>query len=199
MPPAHSTSYRRGYVACLSCRARKVRCVLGSEPPCAKCRREHRECLFQKQERTGKRREAPKWTRQSGSGSNNTSSTPREDAVQYERSRGGSAAENLQAQDGSDESPLTDPVMSTIFTRPRDALNVLFDAAQVPGGDQGELPSAQPGSATNLVSESGQVAVSALSQPSEEVLDLWDKCRFVRQGWFTAQEAVTYLDLYVVH
>lgn len=115
--------------------------------------------------------------------------------MQPERSRGDSAAENLQAQDGSDESPLTDPVMSTIFTRPSDALNVLFDAAQVPGG---ELTSEQA-PATNLVSESGQVAVSALSQPSEEVLDLWDKCRFVRQGWFTAQEAVTYLDLYVVH
>jgi hypothetical protein len=50
---------------------------------------------------------------------------------------------------------------------------------------------------SNLVSESGLVAVSALSQPSADVLDLWDKCRFVRQGLFTGQEAVTYLDLYV--
>ncbi|KAL2834006.1 hypothetical protein BJY01DRAFT_224709 [Aspergillus pseudoustus] len=92
--------------------------------------------------------------------------------------------------------------MSTIFTRPSDALDVLFDAAR-PGPAQGWRQAEAGGGfstegvfgASNLVSESGLVAVSALSQPSDDVLDLWDKCRFVRQGWFTAQEAVTYLDL----
>ncbi|KAJ5368338.1 uncharacterized protein N7496_008098 [Penicillium cataractarum] len=47
------------------------------------------------------------------------------------------------------------------------------------------------------VSEFGQTIVSGLSRPSEEVLDLWwDNCNFVRDGWLTAQEAVTYLDLF---
>lgn len=45
-------------------------------------------------------------------------------------------------------------------------------------------------------SESGQTTVSALSQPREDILDLWDNCNFVRLGWLTSQEAVTYLDLY---
>ncbi|KAL4864722.1 hypothetical protein BDV12DRAFT_205553 [Aspergillus spectabilis] len=45
-------------------------------------------------------------------------------------------------------------------------------------------------------SDALDVLFDAARQPSEEVLDLWDKCRFVRQGWFTAQEAVTYLDLF---
>jgi hypothetical protein len=45
-------------------------------------------------------------------------------------------------------------------------------------------------------SEFGQTIVSRLSQASEEVLDIWwDNCNFVRDGWLTAQEAVTYLDL----
>jgi len=40
-------------------------------------------------------------------------------------------------------------------------------------------------------------AVSNLSFPADDVLDVWGKSRFVIQGWFTAQEAVTYVDLYV--
>ncbi|ORX40516.1 hypothetical protein BD324DRAFT_574415 [Kockovaella imperatae] len=42
---------RRGYRACLHCRSRKAKCDLGdidapSEPPCSRCRRESRECIF---------------------------------------------------------------------------------------------------------------------------------------------------------
>ncbi|KAL2861635.1 hypothetical protein BJX68DRAFT_260447 [Aspergillus pseudodeflectus] len=218
---SNTPSYKRGYVACIGCRTRKVRCVLGSKPPCAKCQREHRECVFQKGERTGKRREAPKWARAQGQRDGNSNSTPtptredeRSDEARSERSRRGSVAEhqdrnpiddgngngngNLGIHGEAEDSPLTDPVMSTIFTRPSDALDVLFDAAR-PGPVQephgGPFSADGPFGVSSLVSESGLVAVSALSQPSEDVLDLWDKCRFVRQGWFTGQEAVTYLDL----
>ena len=43
--------WRRSYKACLSCRAKKVRCDLGPfdnphPPPCIRCKREQRECLF---------------------------------------------------------------------------------------------------------------------------------------------------------
>ncbi|KAJ0417869.1 hypothetical protein BJY00DRAFT_315470 [Aspergillus carlsbadensis] len=229
MPPAsavtrnnssvpNTPSYKRGYVACIGCRTRKVRCVLGSKPPCAKCQREHRECEFQKGERTGKRREVPKWARTENQSRRDSIATPtstREDEpseeVSSEHSRRESAVEhhdgnpigdangNPGIRGDADDSPLTDPVMSTIFTRPSDALDVLFDAAR-PGPAQGQphgggfLGEGAFG-VSSLVSESGLVAVSALSQPSEDVLDLWDKCRFVRQGWFTGQEAVTYLDL----
>ncbi|KAL3443680.1 hypothetical protein BJX65DRAFT_311654 [Aspergillus insuetus] len=216
----NTPSYKRGYVACIGCRTRKVRCVLGSKPPCAKCQREHRECVFQRGERTGKRREAPKWARaQSQRDSNSTPTPTREDErreeVLSEHSRRESVAEirvsnpiddgngngngNVGLHGDAEDSPLTDPVMSTIFTRPSDALDVLFDAAR-PGPAQGQahaggFPGEGAFGVSSLVSESGLVAVSALSQPSEDVLDLWDKCRFVRQGWFTGQEAVTYLDL----
>ncbi|WVR07572.1 hypothetical protein IAU60_004614 [Kwoniella sp. DSM 27419] len=42
---------KRGYRACVHCRMRKARCDLGdvnapSEPPCSRCRREQRECVF---------------------------------------------------------------------------------------------------------------------------------------------------------
>ncbi|KAH3673121.1 hypothetical protein WICMUC_003877 [Wickerhamomyces mucosus] len=43
--------YKRNYQACLNCRTRKVRCDLGPvdaphSPPCARCLRERRECIF---------------------------------------------------------------------------------------------------------------------------------------------------------
>ncbi|CAN6637448.1 transcriptional activator Aro80p [Trichomonascus vanleenenianus] len=43
--------FRRSYKACLNCRDRKVRCDLGDlsnpyKPPCVRCRREGKECVF---------------------------------------------------------------------------------------------------------------------------------------------------------
>lgn len=43
--------WRRNYKACLNCRIKKVRCDLGPvdnphPPPCERCRRQQRECLF---------------------------------------------------------------------------------------------------------------------------------------------------------
>lgn len=54
------TRQRRAHNACLPCRTRKCKCDLGdvdapSEPPCGKCRREGRECVFV-ETRRGQRR-----------------------------------------------------------------------------------------------------------------------------------------------
>lgn len=48
---ASPSTHKRGYQACKPCRRRKVRCDLGPvddphEPPCVRCRRESKECLF---------------------------------------------------------------------------------------------------------------------------------------------------------
>ncbi|KLO12871.1 hypothetical protein SCHPADRAFT_928922 [Schizopora paradoxa] len=50
---------RRAYKACLHCRSRKAKCDLGdidapSKPPCARCKRERRECVFAPSFRGGK-------------------------------------------------------------------------------------------------------------------------------------------------
>ncbi|ADV23934.1 specific RNA polymerase II transcription factor, putative [Cryptococcus gattii WM276] len=49
---------RRGYRACLHCRSRKAKCDLGdidapSSPPCSRCKRESRECVFAPSRRGG--------------------------------------------------------------------------------------------------------------------------------------------------
>ena len=246
---ASRSSVKRGYIACDGCRSRKVRCVLGSKPPCAKCQREHRECVFRTQQhKTGRHRELPKWAQSGGVGQEEGSpegesyddevSPASQPPSRYDNSSTvGKVVSNLpqqrqqqhqtQHEQGSQQSTLTpggasstrsdrqaddavsnDRVMTTFLTRPSDALDVLFDAAQPRPSSQRQQPGpSQPGllhagissidTIAGVVSEGGQVSVSHLSRPSEDVLDLWDRFRFVRQGWFTAQEAVTYLDLYV--
>lgn len=37
--------------------------------------------------------------------------------------------------------------------------------------------------------------VNELCQAGEELLSVWKTCRFVRQGWLTAQAAITYVEL----
>lgn len=211
--------FKRGYVACIGCRSRKVKCALGSKPPCAKCRREHRECLFQPSRRSVKRREAPKWTSQQSQ----VHSNPARPEQSVNESRSGrqsptpgveSPRESLEGFNSGNnptsrnDHSITDRVISTVLTRPSETLDVLFDAAQLrlpaegttvshigtgsPHADSG--PNVNNGTASTYAGP-GLVSVNELSRPAEEVLDLWDKCRFVRQGWFTAQEAVTYLDL----
>src|SRR5271167_2243583 len=48
--PKHT--FIRSYQACVPCRKRKVKCDLGdpgnpTDPPCRRCRREHKDCYFQ--------------------------------------------------------------------------------------------------------------------------------------------------------
>ncbi|VEU19866.1 DEKNAAC100123 [Brettanomyces naardenensis] len=50
--------FRRNYLACLNCRTRKVKCDLGDVesphgPPCARCKRERKECIFVESKRGG--------------------------------------------------------------------------------------------------------------------------------------------------
>lgn len=244
--PASRSSVKRGYIACDGCRSRKVRCVLGSKPPCAKCQREHRECVFRTQQhKTGRHRELPKWAQGRGVGqeegspegesydevspasqpptryddsstAGTVSSLPQQRQTQQPQHDQGlqhstltpGGASSTRSERQADDAVSNDRVMTAFLTRPSDALDVLFDAAQPrPSSHRQQSQPSQPGLLNaglsfpgiiaGVVSEGGQVSVSHLSRPSDDVLDLWDRFRFVRQGWFTAQEAVTYLDLYV--
>lgn len=56
-------AFRRTYVACKSCRTRKVKCIIDNKPPCEKCAREHRECQFNTHKTGKKQRQPPLWTR----------------------------------------------------------------------------------------------------------------------------------------
>nr|RBQ85572.1 hypothetical protein FVER53263_10513 [Fusarium verticillioides] len=202
--PDHSSStrqFKRSYVACVSCRARKSRCIIKDNPPCAKCAREHRECRFDRRPRAPKHRDAPKWTR------GNVNAVDAAPAAQPVQAANHSPSENL----GFNSSPnntnhaLYNRVQSTIVTGTNDALDFLSSAAGQ-HSIAGSAPSQGHPSASNVQSDGPKVVsggsngvgftITALSEPDDACLDMWDKCRFVRQGWFTAQEAVTYIDLF---
>ncbi|PSN73394.1 hypothetical protein BS50DRAFT_616779 [Corynespora cassiicola Philippines] len=230
MPPSsqhsrnqrHNGPLKRSYVACIPCRTRKVRCVIGTQPPCQKCAREHRECRFEVHEKSWKHRETPKWA---GNHAENapvpTASSEQEPPPPFASPSNTPTSQIASPGDTSPRAPLsasshhpspslllrhadpsqagtspslTDRVVSSMVTGPNDALDILFDAASSSAGPANRsrnlsLPQVDlPSSFIPVIRE--------LSDPQDNVLDLWDRCRFVRQGWFTAQEAVTYVDLF---
>ncbi|KAG9258446.1 uncharacterized protein F5Z01DRAFT_700742, partial [Emericellopsis atlantica] len=93
-------------------------------------------------------------------------------------------------------------MVSAIVTGSNDALDVLSDAVRPSDvrSTTGTIDSQQPTASSILVVHSGNSSlgfiITRMSRPDEETLDLWDRSRFVRQGWFTAQEAITYIDLF---
>lgn len=210
--PREREGYKRGYVACSACRARKVRCVIGSEPPCARCKREHRECIFNNTEKTHKGRHPPKWaqpyeSRETGIRPQPRGSTGNGDAARGQQQAGSIDAAPLprnHALGGSQSqvSPanrsvtsMSDRMVSTVVTNSADAMNLLFNSAGPKEAQSTQADSHVLPQVTRAVEVVG-FTITTLSDPDDDILDIWDKCRFVRQGWFTAQEAVSYIDLY---
>lgn len=224
---ARTPRFRRTYVACDSCRSRKVRCAVGEKPPCAKCRREHRECRFDRRPTASKHRDRPTWAKPSPSqpphsGPSAVASrspdglvthSPQDDAPHHEAAppclpeSGGS-----QWNRGSPHKPpsLSDRVVTSLVKGSNDALDVLSEVAGVlhnaaispleplpgrPSDSPQHLPVAIPANERPDCHSGVGFHILALSEPTDATLDMWDKCRFVRQGWFTSQEAVTYVDL----
>ncbi|CAH0052318.1 unnamed protein product [Clonostachys solani] len=228
-----SRRFKRSYVACVPCRVRKVRCIINDDPPCAKCRREHRECEFDHRPKAPKQREPPKWAKRNES--TRGAVVPPENGEQRVQDHHGQSPQSslvagpgMTPVDGAanlhrvtevavhgrasprSQELLYNRVIATPLTGTHDALEVLSDAvprgepsvtlgtrAITPSPSHNSVPSPAQGP-TVIPSAGGGLGftVSVLSSPDEEILDLWDRSRFVRQGWFTAQEAVTYIDLF---
>lgn len=89
--------------------------------------------------------------------------------------------------------------METVVSCSKDALGLLFKAAEQHDVDELEADRQVHSPVTPLTNPStvnfNPSPPVRLSEPSQEVIELWSRHRFVRQGWFSAQEAVTYIDL----
>ncbi|KAI9046292.1 putative C6 transcription factor [Aspergillus affinis] len=243
---APDRTYQRTYKACLACRQRKAKCELSTGPdgvtlgpPCAKCRREQRPCVFsekrawERRKRRGTSDEGTPRTRRRLS-----SSYARDgDASHHVRTRDSSAVEDRgvethDEEDGDEDDILQGAVpsdqhgqrqsnafansmMRTVVSSGNDALNILFEAAAVHSRENDMLESemqsrnAQTRSHRNRQSNASRdmnaispealakaVRPVPLSHASKDVLAIWETCRFVRMGWFTSREAVTFIDLF---
>lgn len=99
-------------------------------------------------------------------------------------------------------------MMRTVVSNGEDALNLLFEAAQTRtdvSSHHGSLETDAVG--PNNASPAGVNTTSPaqstpFSQPamstnlSAEAIDCWRAYRFTKMGWFSAEEAITYIDLY---
>lgn len=109
--------------------------------------------------------------------------------------------------------------MRTVVSSSNDALGLLFEAVEqeqngsfsgdlqaletntdggYPDGSHASHHPAQhvsPYSVMSTASKPGPILQEQLSSATPEILRLWNRCRFVKQGWFTAREAITYIDL----
>jgi hypothetical protein len=114
-------------------------------------------------------------------------------------------------------SALANSMMRTVVSSGNDALNILFEAAAAHSQENGLTEGAQTRNAHNHTDDTTrhesslnqihstvapEVLAKAiqpveLSHVTKEVLSVWEMCRFVRMGWFTSREAVTFIDLYV--
>lgn len=114
-------------------------------------------------------------------------------------------------------SNLASSMMRTVVASGNDALNILFEAATahnqeetpstdtsppLEGGSRSGTSNAKerntPRTFENLAtfeSVSRAIGPGDISEATQETLNVWDACRFVKMGWFTAREAVTFIDL----
>ncbi|KAL4922295.1 hypothetical protein BDW62DRAFT_50924 [Aspergillus aurantiobrunneus] len=239
-------TYQRTYKACIPCRQRKAKCDLGQlpdgspmGPPCAKCRREQRQCVFSKI-RAWERRKKRDLQEDSTSFTPNTrrkvssTSTRSNDEEQVTRRHDSVSATNADTYAENDVSPhqpytaedrhnrqhsastLDNSMMRTVVSSGNDALNILFEAAahsqEADHAEQGmhprntpsrmaygisnESPFSQTNSAVSPTVLARSIRPVETSKASNEVLGIWETCRFVMMGWFTSREAVTLIDLF---
>ncbi|KAF7506937.1 hypothetical protein GJ744_011068 [Endocarpon pusillum] len=208
--------FQRAYKACIACRRRKARCDLGinSSPPCARCRREHRECVFSSE------RNYNSVKRHKNDQDGRRSFTNRLNHTRYlEAAVDGRGSDTVahegehqlstetHSQDATPKANLAKSVMQTVVSNGNDALNILFEAAAHQElADHAQFPKSPPPgpapvydtprSVLSLDTAASASRVVKLSQPNHETLKLWSQTRFVMNGWLSAQEAVTFIDLF---
>jgi len=112
-------------------------------------------------------------------------------------------------------SSLGNSMMRTVVASGNDALNILFEAAAAHSRGNGMTAGSQSGNAIsseNRTIRNDDLLAGGYSGPyenptrtmhpveisrvSKDVIDVWESCRFVKMGWFTSREAVTFIDLY---
>ncbi|CAG7935233.1 unnamed protein product [Penicillium nalgiovense] len=109
-------------------------------------------------------------------------------------------------------STLASSMMRTVVTSGNDALNILFEAATAQEdnspGNSPESPAGPPsvgpsthdrtlGNYDSTFESVGRVIRPVkLSEATQDTLNVWEACRFVKMGWFTAREAVTFIDMF---
>ncbi|KAF4768984.1 hypothetical protein HAV15_008417 [Penicillium sp. str.  len=197
---SHAREHKRVYQACEPCREKKVRCELGSadcpnKPPCARCRRESKQCFF-----------AASRTRKTAS----TKRRAQSPLVPEPRSQHATGVPDLAVSHGNlppavEEESLEDgrAAAALLEGHPRtyhDALTLLSEACEHTEARRestdGSPPSNRPQDARPNPTDPalGIHTDAATNKGTDEALRAWSNVRFVRGGLFTAEEALDMVD-----
>ncbi|RHZ44859.1 transcription factor domain-containing protein [Aspergillus thermomutatus] len=189
--------FQRAYKACIACRQRKVKCELDTEPPrppCTRCGKLGIQCLFTTKQ---------PWSRNSNDTSRNTAPMQRVTRSQVnDRPDAACRGFLLSVKDPTEEHVSgklpADGIFNTVLrekvTSGNDALNILFDAAVQQ--DQAPIVSGTEADKTPQQPLFASTSLKIDCSSETDVLKIWSGCRFVKMGWFTAREAVLYVDLF---
>lgn len=181
--------FQRTYKACISCRRRKARCDLGPSGagPCARCRREQRDCVFSAER---KRSSSSKVQNDTDEAQNTPTSTGQSHGTVNGQANGQVAHRSTPSSASrnpkhSHTRSLADSVIRSGVSKGNDGLSILFEAA----AHQEDLSHGSPLSDTPNDGD-------RLSRPSRETCAVWERTRYVMAGWLSAEEAVTLVDLF---
>ncbi|KAJ5173249.1 hypothetical protein N7492_005842 [Penicillium capsulatum] len=230
--------YQRTYKACIPCRQRKAKCDLGAGPdglpigpPCARCRREMRECVFPEKrawERSRKRARSmeddeldlsprldqepsvhpPGAKQHSGQSQYHDAISPFQQSWAFS---GGQSSPQNDHRTQIEVSPGSAPLQLYLGklddadgTTAHQDENSLDESSPAIGASSrsGASHQKERGTSSNLESPATfervprSICTVNISEATQDVLQVWEACRFVRMGWFTAAEAVTFIDLF---
>ncbi|KAL4930921.1 transcription factor domain-containing protein [Aspergillus undulatus] len=184
-------TFQRAYKACIACRNRKVKCEAEPDPhrPCKRCRKMRLECRFSAKQ---------PWSRTKGDEENGTTEAVGGHGQIGDRNGSSASGHGGRATVDNKESPLTTTssgledggcISTTVLQKQvasgNDALDILFTAAAQAG----------PGGRAGVHQSTAEEMASPFDVRSKEnVLKIWEGCRFVKMGWFSAEEALLYTD-----
>ncbi|KAL3474160.1 hypothetical protein BJX99DRAFT_271890 [Aspergillus californicus] len=188
-------TFQRAYKACIPCRRRKVKCQHESDRlgPCKRCRKMNLECRFSSKQPWSRNTEVDGRMQNQDCGS---LSSMNEEFTARERS----GADLTRVDTGAEPQPVPSTtgledgecISTTVLQKQvasgNDALDILFDAAAQAGSSLGSGVDARRATVSEATASPFDV------HSEENVLRIWEGCRFVKMGWFTAEEGVMYMD-----
>ncbi|KAK8248287.1 hypothetical protein HDK77DRAFT_442074 [Phyllosticta capitalensis] len=223
--------YRRNYQACEACKKQKGRCDLGScddpQPPCTRCRRARRECVFgpsrystkgQKNRANTSEPEQAPCGGANATGTNGAAAPPTgsswtsTDTTNHDRQYSVSAASEKAAPKPTAQDALKDQLMNTPLKNNTDAMQLLSTAARYESSAVEELsardrqrpmhgtpPAWQGDFATNISGESRLNHEKCLAHWDDEAFNTWLHFRLCKDKILNPTECVHLLEYFFNH
>jgi len=194
---ATTEKHRRAYKACVACRQRKAKCDLGEsgQPPCYKCHREQRDCIFEADRQWRAKRQKVNQADQESGYTNANHDAPSEQPIQTPPT---AMHETVNSVNISHEDATETSMIRAVVSNGTEALDLLLQGvSHARAKDNGQASQTSPTSTSHHSTliytrdsphSTQQSAISA-------VLKIWQSSKFVRTGWCTAENALLYMDL----